>query len=269
MMTPLDPQRIRSNFSSHAGEYDRYALVQQRVVSRLLELLDGRTVPTGPCLEIGTGTGRLSQELMRRHPSLRPVLSDLAHGMTRHAAGRLPALAAVDADAAQLPFVADSFELLYSSSVYQWIEDLAGAFAEARRVLRPGGVLLLALFGEKSLQELKSAHRQAMREAGRGQASHVQNFPTAHDVGKALQGAGFGVDQLLVEEEWEVYPDVLELLRSLKRIGAGNASTRRPPGLASRAVMQRMFELYRHRYAAAEGVRATWQVIYVVARRPG
>jgi len=267
MMAPLDPLRIRSNFGSHAGEYDRYALVQQRVIARLLEILAQEPGPAGPCLEIGTGTGRLSLALCRRYPHLRPVLSDLAHGMTRHAGDQLPDLAAVDADAAALPFRSASFRLLFSSSVYQWVEDLPGAFREARRVLRPDGLLLLALFGDGSLRELKQAHRQAAAELGRH--SHVQTFPTGARVAAALQAGGFRVERLLAEDELEIYPDVPDLLRSLKHIGAGNASTQRPPGLASRTVMQRMLQLYRTQYAAAEGIRATWQVIYVVARAVG
>lgn len=264
-MAPLDSQRIRSNFSCHADQYDRYALVQQRVIARLAELFEATRFQEGICLEIGTGTGRLSETLCRRYPRLRPVLSDLAHGMTCHARQKLPALDAVDADAASLPFGSGCFPLVFSASVYQWVEDLPGAFREVKRVLKDNGLLLLALFGEGSLGELRQAHGQALAEQGRGRSTHMQTFPGPSRVAAALEAAGLVVEQLLVEDELEVYPDVPDLLRSLKRIGAGNASTERPPGLASRRVMQRMQEIYRTRHAAGEGVRATWQVIYVVA----
>jgi arsenite methyltransferase len=49
----------------------------------------------------------------------------------------------VQADACALPFDADSFDVAVSTQVYEYVEDIAGALTEARRVLRPGGRLLI------------------------------------------------------------------------------------------------------------------------------
>jgi len=268
MVSPeLNLKLVRQHFSCHAEEYDRYAVVQARVVARLLEILAHTDLTGGRCLEIGTGTGRFSAELVRRIPEFKPVLSDIAHGMTLHAAQRLAGSMAVDADASRLPFAAATFRSVLSSSVYQWVEDLPAAFAEVQRVLLPGGNFVFALFGEQSLYELRGSHRRAVRDLKSGRDSHVQGFPGEKDVRQSLAVDGLQVVQLYSEQEVEFHPSVPALLRNLKKIGAGNASAQRPPGLASRQVMQRMIEFYGETFGSEEGIPATYQVIYGVARK--
>jgi len=266
MVVELNRKLVRRHFSFQADEYDRYALVQARVVARLLQILDNELL-TGRCLEIGTGTGHFSAELVKGHPGLEPVVSDLAHGMTRHAAQRVSAALAVDADAGSLPFRPASFQTVISSSVYQWVEDLALAFAEVERVLLPGGLFVFALFGERSLHELRTSHRRAVNEIQEGRTSHAQEFPSEAELKRALQNSGLQKRQLFSEQELEYHPSVPTLLRSLKKIGAGNASNRRPPGLASRQVMQRMIDVYNETFGSSAGIPATYQVIYGVARK--
>jgi malonyl-CoA O-methyltransferase len=258
----LDGQQVRRHFSSHAAEYNRYAQVQQRVVRRLVDLLAARTKDLRHGLEVGSGTGLLSRRFCDVFPRAELVLSDLAHGMSCRSRALLPELSVCDADAAALPFVGRCFDFLISSSVDQWVEDLSLAFSEAGRVLQPDGLFGLALFGERTLHELRSSHQQALPDS----VSHGQNFPSMACVEQAL-GEQFVVEELLCEDEVEWHADVPELLRNLKRIGAQNSSSRRPRGLASRRVMQAMFACYRGAYGEQRGIPATYQVIYLLARK--
>lgn len=263
----LSRLQVRRHFDAHAEEYDRYAIVQQHVVDRLGDLFDWQVESEGTILEVGTGTGGLAQKILQRQPGLRLVLSDLAHGMTRHAQERLAINRAVDADAGALPFTSSCFSGVTSSSVYQWVEPLPDAFREVARVLQPGGWFVFALFGENSLCELKDSHRRALVDCGKVRASHVQSFPTRAEVASALSVSGMESSQLFTEKEVEFHPDVPTLLRGLKRIGAGNASRRRPPGLASRKVVQRMIDIYSEDYGCEEGVPATYEVVYGISKR--
>lgn len=258
----INKQQVRQHFSCHAREYDRYALVQQRVAKRLAGLLQTDLQPCGRALEVGCGTGLLSQQLYRLQPDLELVLSDIAHGMSQYVQQTLPQAPVCDADAAALPFVADSFDLVASSSVYQWLNDLPNAFTEISRVLHENGLLALALFGEKTLFELRTSHQSVLPESNK---SHVQNFPSLKTVSAAL-GRQFEVLSLHSEFETEWHADVPGLLRSLKKIGAQNASQQRPQGLASRRVMQAMISHYDDLYGCEQGIPATYEVVYLLAR---
>jgi malonyl-CoA O-methyltransferase len=261
----LDLDRVRRNFSCRAEEYDRYAVVQKRVVRELLERLGAEKVLSGAALEVGTGTGELTEGLLRLCPHVRPIVSDLAHGMTRLASGRLPGISSLDADAHALPVRDGALGLLYSTSVYQWVEDLPLAFREAARVLVPGGLFACALFAERTLWELREAHRLAASE--QGGHSHTQSFPSESEVRSALEGAGFASIEIASCDEIDLHPDVPSLLRALKRIGAGNAAADRPEGLSPRRIIQRMIESYEEKHRRDGFIPATYQVLYVMARK--
>ncbi|OEU76616.1 MAG: malonyl-[acyl-carrier protein] O-methyltransferase BioC [Desulfuromonadales bacterium C00003093] len=257
----IDKRQVRQHFSSHARDYDRYAHVQKTVAEKLCKRLLPLSGPWRHALEIGCGTGMLSQQVAGCFPDLPLVLSDLAHGMSQHTQQLQPRSPVCDADAAALPFVRASFDLVLSSSVYQWLNDLPNAFSEVARVLQRDGLLALAFFGERTLFELKESHQWALAE----KLSHGQFFPNLEAVSCALQNK-FEILQLESEIEVEWHTGVPALLRNLKKIGAQNASEQRPQGLASRQVMQKMINRYQQQYGAEQGIPATYEVIYLLAR---
>lgn len=263
----IDSEQMRGNFSNHAGDYDRYASVQKRVVELLYRKLSGFEKTPGLMLDIGTGTGALAAEILRFDSDQSLVVMDIAHGMTLKAVNRLPAVSACDGDARHLPFSDDCFNTVVSSSVYQWVDCLSTAFNEVTRVLKPGGLFALALFGEKTLCELRASHRQAVTTKGGNRTSHVQSFPMLKEVSTALSMAGLSCLDLTSIMDVEYHADVPELLRQLKHIGASNAAADRPRGLASRRVMQAMMKNYEDKYRCDAGVPASYEVIIAIAKR--
>lgn len=264
----IDRGHMRGNFSSHAVDYDRYASVQKRVVALLSAKISALTTQPGLMLDVGTGTGALAAALLDKEGPQQLVVMDIAHGMTRQAIARLPEVIACDGDASCLPFAGETFSLVVSSSVYQWLGCLTTAFTEVSRVLKPGGLFAMALFGEQTLFELRAAHQQSVVEHQKKQASHVQSFPTRQEVSANIDGSGLVCRELLSVMELEYHADVPELLRQLKQIGASNASADRPRGLASRKVMQTMIKQYEESYRCDLGLPASYEVIVAIAEKP-
>ena len=256
---------VLQNFSNHADQYDGYAIVQERVVDRLLQLLKPSLPPSGAILDVGCGTAKLGRLLQAASPKAPLFLCDIAHGMTLQARKNMPNALTLDADAGDLPFRSGIFSLVCSSSALQWVSDLERAFCEAGRVLAPGGLFAFALFGENTLFELKRSYTEAHREVGGSHSSHLQVFPGEDAVRNALCWVNWGRLEVFTEYEIEYHRDVVHLLRALKGIGAQNASTDRPAGLASRRLMNRMIDCYGEKFGGSGGIPATYQVIYGLA----
>lgn len=96
-------------------------------------------------LEIAAGTGAVTRELARVLPDDVPITAtDLSQPMIDHAAttGLHRPVRWQQADALALPFEEGCFDLVICQFGVMFFPDKAAAFAESRRVLRPGGVLL-------------------------------------------------------------------------------------------------------------------------------
>ncbi len=269
-MVGIDRKRLQCAFDRHAEEYETYACVQKRVVARFAGLLEDRRDDPRRVLDIGAGTGMLLRELAGLYPHADLVGLDLALGMCQAARANLDEASSVrllTGDAERLPFSDRAFDLVVSTSTFQWLESLDGAFAEAYRVLRPGGTFSFALFGEMTLHELRNSYRRAWVAAGRGGEERTQRFFRATEVEAALDRAGFTASLLHAESENEIHPDVPALLRSIRRIGAGNTSPVVSRGLSERRVMLDMMDIYRREYGVDGLIPATYEVIYGVGRK--
>src|SRR5829696_5670 len=141
-----------------AGEYDTKWGVdfgevgRAQVLGKVEKLLGKRPGPFARSLEIGAGTGYFSLNLLQEGIVASAVCTDVSPGMLaalRANARRLGLEVETAAcDAAALPFADAAFDLVLGHAVLHHLPELDGAFAEFRRVLRPGGVLMFA--GEPS-----------------------------------------------------------------------------------------------------------------------
>lgn len=264
-MSLIDRNRVRRAFGTKAENYDALAVVQQRVVQRFLELNFSACRAPATVLDVGAGTGRLLEALVRQCPDICAVGMDLAHGMARTAAKRLPKgsnCALLCGDGEQLPFRDSVFDMVVSTSTYQWLNPLDKAFHEAWRVLKPGGRFCFALFGQATLMELKDSYRRALELHGCTAVDRSHRFASRDETEGALVNVGFEKCSVIRELEVEMHADVPALLRSLKGIGAANASALPARGLAGRKITTAMIELYGETYGGAGGVPATYEVLY-------
>lgn len=105
----------------------------------ILELVRGRHADV---LDVGGGPGRMAVPLSERH---RVTLCDLSRDMLAVARARDGGerLRLATADARSLPFATNSFDYVLCIDVLPHVPDPRPALAEARRVLRPGGTLIV------------------------------------------------------------------------------------------------------------------------------
>lgn len=276
-MTDLfDHRQVRRSFSRAAHGYDQAAALQREVGARLAETLDylDQRVPE-VVVDVGCGPGHLSAQMQQRWPRAQVIALDLALPMLREARERFgaggwrPRLLggarrpdAVCADARALPLRDASVDVLFSNLCLQWVEDLPAVFAGFRRVLKPGGLLLVSTFGPDTLFELRGAFAQA------DAAPHVSPFASIAQFGDALMAAGFKNPVLDRDEFVLGHQDLGHLMRELRTLGATNAMSDRRRSLTGRARFARAAQAYEPLRGADGRLPATWEVIYAHAWGP-
>src|SRR4051812_14694807 len=141
-----------------AAEYDaKWGITyedhgRRLVVAKLRKALGGPIRHFDRALEIGAGTGYFSLNLKLSGLIGELTCTDISQGMLDELSATARDLGldvdAVCTDAERLPFPDDSFDLVFGHAILHHIPDLDRAFAEFRRVLRPGG--RIAFCGEPS-----------------------------------------------------------------------------------------------------------------------
>lgn len=261
----LDPFKTRSGFDRAAKTYDEAALIQREIGDRLVERLDYVRLEPKRILDLGCGTGKISQHLLSRYPRAEVVGVDLALSMvqtTQQKADQQANLSGVCADVQSLPFQAEVAELLISNLMLQWCNDLVAVFQECLRVLRPEGLFTFTTFGPDTLYELRHSWGQV------DGYTHTSRFVDMHDVGDALLAAGFRDPVMDRDVITVTYPAVSGLLQDLKAIGANNATLGRNRGLTGKQRLQAFYQAYEH-YRLADGTYpASYEVIFGHAWAP-
>lgn len=137
------PKPRRAVYDSFAAHYDRVmSPLERRFMSRLRARTIAALPATGRLLELGAGTGA---NFARYPPDALAVAIEPSREMLRRArekndGGRVRLL---QADAEHLPFGAATFDSALATLVFCSIRSPPAAFAELRRVVRPGGTIAL------------------------------------------------------------------------------------------------------------------------------
>jgi malonyl-CoA O-methyltransferase len=262
--TVQDRVRIKQQFSAASHSYDSAARLQRVTGMKLIESnahLFDRQAFDGQVLDLGCGTG-INTKLIAGVLSCEAKVTgcDLAFDMTlKTRATTHNKVNCIQADGEQLPFAQDSFSLVYSNLMLQWIDDLTVPLKEIRRVLKPVGELLFTTLLDGTLFELKTAW------AGIDDDNHVNRFSQLSEVTKALDNSGFEYE-VDVESIVLDYEAVTQLARELKHLGANYVKNRSKKGLMGRQKWTQLGQNYLP-YKKANGLLpATYQVAFIRAK---
>lgn len=273
----IDKARVRASFNKAAASYDAAAVLQKEIRQRMFDRLDLIRINPKTILDAGSGTGHASRLLASRFGDSCIIQLDIALGMLQQSLQKnglaskvksslkqllgFTGPQAICADMENLPLTDGSIDFIWSNLAVQWCNDLDTVFAEASRVLQPGGLFMFSSFGPDTLKELREA------SAADPDYIHVNRFIDMHDVGDGLTRAGFSSSVLDVEHFTLTYDDVLGVMRDLKAIGAHNATLGRRRGLEGKSFLRNMAERYEH-FRQQGKLPATFEVVYGHAWKP-
>lgn len=251
------PHDLVARAFARADGYDDNAPVQRRVARRLAARIAALNLPEQPrVLEIGCGTGFLTQALAEQ--GLRGVwqVTDLAPAMVTRCAARMADIVPSGTD---LHFAVldgeydtpqgDPFDLICSSLAVQWFDDAPAALSRLATHLAPGGHMLVTTLGPDTFSTWRAAHKAEGLAAGTPLFASSTAFAPCSPVA------------ITREAEHHDHADARQFLNAIKAIGAHRAAPGHHPltPAALRRVMAR-FE--------AMGARAEYDVLTIHLHKP-
>ena len=185
-------------------------IAQRAATLQALALQAGERV-----VDVGSGPGLLAAEMAAQvGPAGRVVgldLSDSMLALSRQRCADLDSgtcLRFLKADAARLPFADSRFDVAVSTQVYEYVPDVPAALAEAYRVLRPGGRVLV-LDTDWDLIVWAAGDQARMQRLLAAWAERFADPQLPRSLSWRLQGAGFQLErsEVLVLFNPEYDPD--------------------------------------------------------------
>lgn len=250
----FDQSLRRARKARTAGQAHKASFLLQEVVSEVADRLQAvnRHFPVFVC----HGAGELSQHVA-------------SHAIATNVVANLTPTGGIVFEESEYPFAEASVDAHASLLTLHAINDLPGALAQIRRALRPDGFFIGALFGSRTLQELRHALTAAEAEVLGGVSPRVAPFLDIRDAGALLQRAGFALPVADTDEITVHYENPLRLLEDLRLMGETNVLQERQRRFLRRDVLMRALEIYKRENADGEGrIRATFEIMYLAGWAP-
>lgn len=256
MAHTIDKQAVADSFSKAASHYDQFAQLQRDIGQQLLSEL----VINAPSeiVDLGCGTGYFSAKLGEAFPDARLTCFDLSEAMLQQASLRGLNNAHFQlGDIDQLPFKANSVDLIYSNLVIQWSDDLQRCLQQLKYSLKQGGKAYLStlLFG--TLEELTQAWKTV------DDNPHTNRFLPLASIKTALQQVNFSYSSLKTETRILSYHNVIEVMRALKGIGANHVHGHQSSNLSGKKLLKQLEAGYLPFKNEAGLLNLSYQVCYI------
>ncbi|MEM8696713.1 MAG: methyltransferase domain-containing protein [Pseudomonadota bacterium] len=231
-----------------------HAFLQDHMAAELVERLRGVQRTFATALILGYAGDHIPKALQSL--GIDAVTADAGFGMARATRG-------VQCDEDRLPFADESVDLVIAAGTLDTVNDLPGALALIRRILRPDGLFLGAFLGSGSLPALRQAMLQADLAAG-GAAPRIHPQIDIRAAGDLLSRAGFALQVADGETLPVRYPDLTRLVGDLR--GSANASLLGGPSLSryAFAAAHAAFEALRQDGKTGE----TFEIVYLTGWAP-
>jgi SAM-dependent methyltransferase len=210
--TPFDRPLRRLRRDRAALRFPDADYLHRLAVDELLDRLSLVKREFGQALDLGSFGEYLADQLRGR--GLEVFSCDSGRLLAAKAGG-------VQCDEDRLPFADGSFDLVLSVGVLDSVNDLPGALALIRRVLRPDGLFLGAFAGAGSLARLRSAMSAGDAAAGAA-APRIHPQIDVRAAGDLLTRAGFALQVADSASVTVRFPNLMKLVADLRAMGATN-----------------------------------------------
>lgn len=253
----IDKQLVCERFRRSLGSYEKHAVVQNRMASNLSEMVcrESGELSFGRVFEVGSGTGALTGELLKRRQVEWYYANDIveeSRGYLEKLFERFPVgeFGFVAGDIESGGVIPRGLDLVVSNATLQWIADLDGFFRRIRDHLAPGGMLAFTTFGPMNMHEVSTIGYSGL--AYRSLRDIERLAEKYFDIGESCE------EQVVLE--FSSPEAVLHHIRATGVNGISRSSW-------TKGRYRQFIDGYLERFSTEEGVTLTYHPIYCCLKK--
>lgn len=152
--------------------HDRYTIPARSFAEWVLARVDWK--PGARLLDIGCGPGLYYSKMRKQEINVDYHGIDLLPSMIVNHVGHQDKVPLSVADVQAIPYASNQFDIAMANHMLYHVDDISGAIQEIRRVLKPGGVLVVATNSINTMPELQVLMRRAIVLLTRTGAAQVR-----------------------------------------------------------------------------------------------
>jgi malonyl-CoA O-methyltransferase len=199
----------KNNFSHNAYNYSSNANIQKYFSEKLVNFIKNykNDLSGLNILDLGCGTGFISDQLQQKFSDNYNLFQlDLSLEMLKFNNSTNK----ICGDFNYLPFAYNSFDLIISSFSLQWCDDFNKILQNLKLILKPSGILAIALPTSESFKNLKNCPFQ------------INILPNHFEIINYLNQNNFNLISQNCESYIENFNNPIDAIKSFKKIGANN-----------------------------------------------
>ncbi|MDR0941402.1 MAG: malonyl-ACP O-methyltransferase BioC [Bacteroidales bacterium] len=252
-MIVAEKQRVAKRFGKQIQSYKKYATVQKNICDRVIAILLQHSLTPAQVLEIGCGTGFLTEQFLTQFN----VQSYMANDIAAEMGTELQRISLITGQTIDfLPGDAETialdkqFDTILSTSTLQWFHNISGFFGKMHNMLRDRGIFAFSTFGTENFREITTLTNQSLA------------YSSAEEL-CALLADNFHVLHCETYCKTLFFNEAVDVLRHIKQTGVNNLSA----SLWTNSRLQQFSTAYRDLFYTNNGFTLTYNPIIIVAKK--
>ncbi|MEQ9263792.1 MAG: methyltransferase domain-containing protein [Balneolaceae bacterium] len=251
---------VAKEFGQSVQDYHSKAVIQKKVAEGLIVSLRPwkGIIPAGPILEVGCGTGFLSEQIVQEFPSRDIHITDASKEMvafTEQSIGKAGNLDYSVLDVNEITDTTERYALVVSNFSAQWFSDTAIGLEKLSSMLLPGGLLLVAFPGNQSFMEWYECCLEL------GLPYTANPLPDIEEVIVKLSLGPLQIDYY-ENDLFQDFDSSLDFLKHIKEIGAGKSVTGKSLSIKQLKLLTEFWDK-----KVNNKVKAKWHIAYLAAKK--
>lgn len=251
----IDKEHVKRSFRKSISSYNENAVIQKKICKHLVDLTNAYgKCSYGNVLEIGCGTGLLTERLIDNFNIDHIVLNDLVAEMSseidyllkRKSFNNFEFLSG-DAEKYELN---NSFDLIISASTFQWFQDIENVFKNMGNMLNEKGMFIFNSYASDNFYEIKR-----IKDGGLDYKSFDQVENTLKDY--------FTVVHSEQSREVLYFDSVLDILKHLQLTGVNGTKAKKA---WTKSVLKEFEDNYTKLFYSEKGFSLTYNPAYFVCK---